>query len=54
MWEHCLALMAQPPPALHVSDTPMPDTRAVPLHADAEDVQCVTLWGASPPLPVQD
>lgn len=52
--EDCLALMAQLPPALHVCDTPVPNTRAVPLHTAAEDVQCVSPWGTSLPLPVQD
>lgn len=48
LWEHCLALMAQLPPGLHVSDTPVPNTRGVPLHAAAEDVQCVTPSGSIP------
>lgn len=41
VWEHCLALMAQLPPALHVS--------ATQCQALAE-VQGVTPQGASPPL----
>lgn len=39
VWEHCLALMAQLPPALHVCATPA-----------LGEVQCVTPRGASPPL----